>query len=123
MRHKVRRIRSPPKCAAETPPAEAETKNNTSKASVQQAADPKSLKAHGGQTANNPMLRRLPAAVKRALRRARKRRRRLRKKLARMSRCVSVCFVFFCFFGAKIGPAAADTGVLGWDLRDPTRGP
>ena len=30
MRHKVRRIRSPPKCAAETPPAEAETKNNTS---------------------------------------------------------------------------------------------
>ena len=36
MRHKVRRIRSPPKCAAETPPAEAETKNNTSKASVQQ---------------------------------------------------------------------------------------
>ena len=91
MRHKVRRIRSPPKCAAETPPAEAETKNNTSKAS--RAADPKSLKAHGGQTANNPMLRRLPAAVKRALRRARKRRRRLRKKLARMSRCVKAAAV------------------------------
>jgi hypothetical protein len=45
-RHKVRRIRSPPKCAAETPPAEAETKNNTSKTSVQLT---KSLKAHGGQ--------------------------------------------------------------------------
>ena len=29
-------------------------------------------------------------------------------------------FVFFCFFGAKIWPAAADTGELGWDLRDPT---
>jgi hypothetical protein len=29
--------------------------------------------------------------------------------------------VFFCFFGAKIWPAAADTGELGWDLRDPTR--
>ena len=30
-------------------------------------------------------------------------------------------FVFFCFFGAKIWPAAADTGELGWDLRDPTQ--
>ena len=30
MRKKSRRSRSPPKCAAETPPAEAETKNNTS---------------------------------------------------------------------------------------------
>lgn len=39
------------------------------------------------------MLRRLPAAVKRALRRARKRRRRLRKKLARMSRCVKAAAV------------------------------
>ena len=28
--------------------------------------------------------------------------------------------MFFCFFGAKIWPAAADTGELGWDLRDPT---
>ena len=27
---------------------------------------------------------------------------------------------FFAFFGAKIWPAAADTGELGWDLRDPT---
>jgi hypothetical protein len=42
---------------------------------------------------HNPMLRRLPAAVKRALRRARKRRRRLRKKLARMSRCVKAAAV------------------------------
>ena len=33
---------------------------------------------------------------------------------------MSVFFVFFCFFGAKIWPAAADTGELGWDLRDPT---
>jgi hypothetical protein len=49
MRKKSRRSRSPPKCAAETPPAEAETKNNTSKTSVQ--LDPKSLKAHGGLTA------------------------------------------------------------------------
>ena len=32
---------------------------------------------------------------------------------------VFVCF--FAFFGAKIWPAAADTGELGWDLRDPTR--
>jgi hypothetical protein len=39
------------------------------------------------------MLRRLPAAVKRALRRARKRCRRLRKKLARMSRCVKAAAV------------------------------
>ena len=31
--------------------------------------------------------------------------------------------MFFCFFGAKIWPAAADTGELGWDLRDPTRDP
>jgi hypothetical protein len=34
---------------------------------------------------------------------------------------MSVFFVFFCFFGAKIWPAAADTGELGWDLRDPTQ--
>jgi hypothetical protein len=33
---------------------------------------------------------------------------------------MSVCFYVFCFFGAKIWPAAADTGELGWDLRDPT---
>ncbi len=33
---------------------------------------------------------------------------------------MSVFFVCFCFFGAKIWPAAADTGELGWDLRDPT---
>ena len=39
------------------------------------------------------MLRRLPAAVKRALRRARKRRRRLRKELARTSRCVKAAAV------------------------------
>lgn len=39
------------------------------------------------------MLRRLPAAVKRALRRAQKRRRRLRKELARMSRCVKAAAV------------------------------
>jgi hypothetical protein len=39
------------------------------------------------------MLRRLPAAVKRALRRARKRRRRLRKELARSSRCVKAAAV------------------------------
>ena len=36
---------------------------------------------------------------------------------------MSVFFVFFCFFGAKIWPAAADTGELGWDLRDPTPPP
>ena len=39
------------------------------------------------------MLRRLPAAVKRALRRAQKRRRRLRKELARSSRCVKAAAV------------------------------
>ena len=39
------------------------------------------------------MLRRLPAAIKRALRRARKRRRRLRKELARTSRCVKAAAV------------------------------
>ena len=27
---------------------------------------------------------------------------------------------FFAFSGPKIRPAAADTGELGWDLRDPT---
>jgi hypothetical protein len=48
MRKKSRRSRSPPKCAAETPPAEAETKNNTSKTSVQLTRRACS-KAHGGQ--------------------------------------------------------------------------
>jgi hypothetical protein len=34
---------------------------------------------------------------------------------------MSVFVCFFAFFGAKIRPAAAGTGELGWDLRDQTR--
>ena len=94
MRHKVRRIRSPPKCAAETPPAEAETKNNTSPPADLCTQKPESpRRPKNGKRLLNPMLRRLPAAVKRALRRARKRRRRLRKELARSSRCVKAAAV------------------------------
>ena len=33
---------------------------------------------------------------------------------------MSVFVCFFAFFGAKIRPAAAGTGELGWDLRDQT---
>ena len=52
-RHKVRRIRSPPKCAAETPPAEAETKNNTSKTSVQLTEEPESPRRPNGKRLHN----------------------------------------------------------------------
>jgi hypothetical protein len=34
---------------------------------------------------------------------------------------MSVFVCFFAFFGAKIRPAAAGTGELGWDLRDQTQ--
>ena len=34
---------------------------------------------------------------------------------------MSVFVCFFAFLGAKIRPAAAGTGELGWDLRDQTR--
>jgi hypothetical protein len=74
-------------CGRDPPLSRPKQKQSTSKP---RPDCPRQLEA---KRLHNPMLRRLPAAVKRALRRARKRRRRLRKKLARMSRCVKAAAV------------------------------